>query len=172
MASVLGLLESRESAARERIERLREEAARVASELEDAEVVLERLVIARETVSDVLAGPVRPDQDAEVGAREAVCVLPDRGARTGTVVPQWREGLAAEVLAPDYQRIMAVLASRADAGGMRAGQLAAALGLEAVPAKVEGLRSKLKRLVERGWAAESAPGVFSAKGGSPVAVAV
>ncbi|EST18749.1 hypothetical protein M878_44450 [Streptomyces roseochromogenus subsp. oscitans DS 12.976] len=40
-------------------------------------------------------------------------------------------------------------------------QLAVALGLEAVPAKVEGVRSKAKRLVARGWLAEERPGAFS-----------
>jgi hypothetical protein len=33
-------------------------------------------------------------------------------------------------------------------------------GLDAVPAKVEALRSKAKRLVARGWLAEPAPGRF------------
>jgi len=43
----------------------------------------------------------------------------------------------------------------------RAGQIAAAAGLSTDKAKVEGLRSKLKRLVERGWLAEEAgPGLF------------
>ncbi|MEI5011675.1 hypothetical protein RB196_34390 [Streptomyces sp. PmtA] len=53
-------------------------------------------------------------------------------------------------------------ASESDAGreGIRCRQLAAALGLEAAPAKVEGLRSTAKRLVERGWALYIRPGVF------------
>ncbi|WP_406404825.1 hypothetical protein [Streptomyces sp. NBC_00879] len=57
---------------------------------------------------------------------------------------------------------MAVLQSEAGREGMRCQQLAAALGLEAVPAKVEGVRSKAKRLVERGWALQVRPGVFTA----------
>ncbi|MFD2683790.1 hypothetical protein ACFS5L_02735 [Streptomyces phyllanthi] len=40
-------------------------------------------------------------------------------------------------------------------------QLAATLGLELVPAKVEGVRSKAKRLAARGWLAEERPGLFS-----------
>ncbi|MET9675935.1 hypothetical protein ABZY68_22975 [Streptomyces sp. NPDC006482] len=32
---------------------------------------------------------------------------------------------------------------------------------ESVPAKVEGVRSKVKRLVERVWLAEERPGVFT-----------
>ncbi|BBC28947.1 hypothetical protein SGFS_002380 [Streptomyces graminofaciens] len=35
------------------------------------------------------------------------------------------------------------------------------LGLDAVPAKVEALRSKAKRLVARGWLAERQPGQFT-----------
>ena len=50
-----------------------------------------------------------------------------------------------------------------DAGRpLRAAQIAAAAGLSTDKAKVEGLRSKLKRLVERGWLAEEAgPGLFA-----------
>ncbi|WP_435799925.1 hypothetical protein [Streptomyces canus] len=45
---------------------------------------------------------------------------------------------------------------------MRCRQLAVALALQTIPAKVEGLRSKAKRLVERGWALQVQPGVFVA----------
>jgi hypothetical protein len=50
-----------------------------------------------------------------------------------------------------------------DAGRpLRAAQIAAAAGLGTGKAKVETLRSKLKRLVERGWLAEEAgPGLFA-----------
>lgn len=48
MASVLGMLEERETAARVRVEGLREEAARLAGVLEAAEIELDRRVIARE----------------------------------------------------------------------------------------------------------------------------
>jgi hypothetical protein len=40
------------------------------------------------------------------------------------------------------------------------GGIAAAAGLSADKSKIEGLRSKLKRLVERGWLAEGGPGLF------------
>ncbi|MFH9016739.1 hypothetical protein ACH4C6_36495 [Streptomyces sp. NPDC017943] len=49
--------------------------------------------------------------------------------------------------------------TRAEAMDCR--QLAATLGLEPVPAKVEGARSKAKRLAARGWLAEERPGLFS-----------
>jgi len=43
--------------------------------------------------------------------------------------------------------------------------MAALFGTDVVPARVEGLRSKAKRLVARGWLAEPSPGQFTlAKG--------
>ncbi len=55
MASILGLLEEREAAARVRAEELREAVALAAAALEAAEVELERRVIAREELVDALA---------------------------------------------------------------------------------------------------------------------
>lgn len=46
--------------------------------------------------------------------------------------------------------------------GVRCKAAAVALGLEPVPKKVEGVRSKLRRLVRRGWAVETEPGLFQA----------
>ncbi|MEU1544075.1 hypothetical protein ABZ461_39575 [Actinacidiphila glaucinigra] len=149
MPSVMGLLEERERAARQRVEVLQ-------AELREAEAVWERFVIARETVGQVLAEPGDRRQ-------APVAVVDDRpvaGAVRGSVVPVWRDGLEAVVLAPDYRRIMESL-SRLGDGAMDCRQLAVALGLQPVPAKVEGVRSKAKRLVARGWLAEQNPGMFS-----------
>ncbi|MFF7843975.1 hypothetical protein ACFZC6_35105 [Streptomyces ossamyceticus] len=119
-------------------------------------------MIARDTVGEVLAEP-RGGEDLS-----PVTVAGERPVRVtaavpGSVVPYWQEGLAPTVLAPDYQRIMDVLAVGSGRHGkaMDCRQLAAALGLEPVPAKVEGLRSKAKRLAVRGWLAEERPGLFS-----------
>ncbi|MFE6339102.1 hypothetical protein ACFVP3_39770 [Streptomyces sp. NPDC057806] len=144
MPSVLGLLEAREKKVREEVARLREEAERVEAALGEAERALQRLADARVTVAEVLAEP-------PVAVAEPV---------VSAVVPRRTEGMTAAVLPADYQRIMSVLESAAREG-MRCQQLAAALGLQAVPAKVEGLRSKAKRLVERGWALQVRPGVFT-----------
>ncbi|MFF4503721.1 hypothetical protein [Streptomyces sp. NPDC001401] len=150
MASVLGLLEAREKRFREEIARLQEEAQRVQAVLGEAERELQRLADARVTVTEVPAGP--PSMVTE----------PTGSAVTGSTVPRRETGMAATALAPDYQRILSVLESEAGREGMRCRQLAVALGLEAIPAKVEGLRSKAKRLVERGWALPVRPGVFIA----------
>lgn len=155
MASVLGLLEARESAAREAVERAREEAVRIASVLEEAERLVERLVIAREAVAEVLAGPT-----AQAVAAQDTTVA---AAMTGSPVPRQNGRLATAVLASEYQRIIAVLESEAAAGRdrVRAGNLAAALGLEKVPAKIEGVRSRAKRLAERGWITRHQTGEYS-----------
>ncbi|MFE5030148.1 hypothetical protein ACFRAO_44455 [Streptomyces sp. NPDC056656] len=102
------------------------------------------------TVAEVLAGP------------SSVVTEPTGSAVAGSAVPRREMGMAATTLAPDYLRILSVLESEAGQEGMRCQQLAVALGLEAIPAKVEGLRSKAKRLVERGWALQVRPGVFTA----------
>jgi hypothetical protein len=154
----MGLLEERERAARQQVEALR-------AGLREAEAVLERFVVARETVGQVLAEP-RCDQQAPsavAGARPNAAV----GAVPGSVVATWRDGLDASVLAPDYRRIVSVLGGGGGSGSraMDCRQLASALGLEPVPAKVEGVRSKAKRLAARGWLAEDRPGMFSVLAG-------
>ncbi|MDX2848509.1 hypothetical protein PV342_08460 [Streptomyces sp. PA03-3a] len=151
MPSVMGLLEERERAARQRVEVLQ-------AELREAEAAWERFVIAREAVGQVLAEPGdRRQAPVAVADDRPVTVA---GAVRGSVVPVWRDGLEAVVLAPDYRRIMEIL-SRLGDGAMDCRQLAVALGLQPVPAKVEGVRSKAKRLVARGWLAEQNPGMFS-----------
>ncbi|WP_405363557.1 hypothetical protein OG535_39790 [Kitasatospora sp. NBC_00085] len=155
MPSVMGLLEERERAARQRVEVLQ-------AELQEAEAAWERFVIARQTVAEVLAGPPVGEEAPPAGVAGE---RPARvaGAAPGSVVPAWREGLDPGALAPDYQRLVEVLAGRGEKMDCR--QLAAALGLEVVTAKVEGVRSKAKRLAARGWLAEEHPGMFSVLAG-------
>nr|WP_228030932.1 hypothetical protein [Streptomyces phyllanthi] len=75
----------------------------------------------------------------------------------------WREGLDWSVLSVDYQRILQVGADRArlGQGPVTCQEMAAAFGMDVVPARVEALRSKAKRLVARGWLAEPAAGRFT-----------
>ncbi|MGW6257684.1 hypothetical protein [Streptomyces sp. NPDC055085] len=167
MASVLGLLEEREVAARVRAEELREAAALAAAALEAAEVELERRVIAREELVDALA--VSAAETAIVTEDEEKVAPPEPGAEPvaalvpGAVVPAWREGLSVSVLSPDHQRILNVLQDRPGAGPLRAKDIAQALGIDTtVTAKVEGVRSKAKRLGERGWLLVQPSGMFSA----------
>lgn len=166
VTSVLGMLEEREEAARVRVEGLREEAARLAEVLEAAEIELDRRVIAREELVEALAVSAAETTAVTEAKQEAV---PSPVA--GSVVPPWRDGLSVAVLAPDYQRILGVLEERRSAGKgpVMAREIAAELGLGAAPGKVEGVRSKARRLAERGWLLLEASGMFSA-GRRPVAV--
>lgn len=174
MPSLVGLLEDRELAARQRVESLLEEMDRLMAVLRKEEAAWQRLVVTRETVSEVLsASPVPSGLGAvEVAAGGTVSVVPDPGqvsvpegtaGRPRSVVPVRRGGLGVSVLSPDYQRIMTVVADRGRAGdgAVTCREITAALGLQVVASKVEGVRSKAKRLVERGWLTEAAPGRFS-----------
>jgi hypothetical protein len=109
MASVLGMLEERETAARVRVEGLREEAARSAGVLEAAGIELDRRVIAREELVEALAASAAETtavSEARAQAETAPAPVP------GSVVPPWGEGLPVTVLTPDYQRILGVLEER------------------------------------------------------------
>ncbi|GHH55954.1 hypothetical protein HNQ79_006788 [Streptomyces candidus] len=162
MASVLGLLEARERAARERVEDLREAAARAAAALEAAEVEWDRRVIAREELVDALAESAE-EATAAVETEGEDLPAPVLASVPGAVVPPWREGLSVAVLSLDNQRILNVLQDRPGHEPVRAKGIAAALGIDnAVAAKVEGVRSKAKRLGERGWLLQEASGAFSA----------
>ncbi|MFF7859194.1 hypothetical protein [Streptomyces sp. NPDC007904] len=170
VASVLGMLQEREAVARVRVEGLREEAVRLAEVLEAAEIELDRRVIAREELLEALA--VSAAESTAVTTAEAEEeTVPSLAPVPGSIVPPWREGLPVTVLAPDYQQILGVLEQRRSTGQgpLRAKEIAVELGLGATPAKVEGLRSKARRLAERGWLLLEASGAFSV-GRRPVAV--
>lgn len=170
MPSVVGLLEQRELGARRRVDELREEADRVQAELAVAEREWKEWAIACSRVGEVLAPVDESEQDpglAEATARTAeeqsgkTPRLP-AAARTKSQVPMWREGLAWSVLSADYQRILTALADRVrlHQGPLMCQEMTASFGMDVVPARVEALRSKPKRLVARGWLAEPAPGRF------------
>ncbi|MFW6694850.1 hypothetical protein [Streptomyces sp. MAR4 CNX-425] len=137
MPSVLGLLEARRKRVREEVARLREEAERIAAALSAAGAQLRRLGRARETVTEVLAEP------------EATETVQVQAAVAGSAVPHRAEGVSVAVLAVEYQRVPSVLAAPGAADGLRAKQIALALGKPTAPARVEGVRSRLQRLSAR-----------------------
>ncbi len=168
MPSVVGLLEQHELTARRRVDELREEADRIHAELAVAEQDWKEWVIARTRVAEVLVPGadvvVGPDASRDVRDPELVRTEPPKAAaKPRTVVPMWRAGLDWSALSEDYQRIVRVLADRdrLGQGVLTCQEMAAAFGLEVVPAKVEALRSKAKRLVARSWLTESVPGQFT-----------
>ena len=170
MPSVVGLLEQYELAARRRVDGLREEADRIQAELAAAEQEWQEWVIARRRVDAVLAPDSGSTTDTEISPdmRDADASSPPRDAvKPKSQVPVWREGLAWSVLSLDYQRILTALADRArlHQGPLTCQEMASAFGMDVVPARVEALRSKAKRLVARGWLAEPAAGRFTLAAG-------
>ncbi|MDT0612879.1 hypothetical protein [Streptomyces lancefieldiae] len=167
MPSVVGLLEQHELAARRRVDGLREEADRIQAELAAAELEWQEWAIARRRVDTVLAPNDGATAEAEVTADAQVQSVLQDAAKPKSQVPVWRQGLPWSVLSVDYQRILQVLADRArlHQGPLTCQEMAAMFGMDVVPARVEALRSKAKRLVARGWLAEQQPGRFTLAAG-------
>ncbi|MFH9118386.1 hypothetical protein [Streptomyces globisporus] len=114
-------------------------------ELAVAERVLERMTgqLAAERAS---AGPV----PGQVGGR-AVMLIPHR-----------ESGVEEDSLPWDYQRILAAV--RHAAGPVMAREVGEAVGVDiSVKAKLEPLRSKLIRLVDRGWLRKLPDGRFTTR---------
>lgn len=172
MGSLLEELARREAAARERAEMIREQIEQLHERLTAVEELVSRLVITRETVTEILGGTAGalgepsggagkgPDGVSDGVEEMEVAAWDVSASPIGvTTVPRWCEGMSASVLPRRYQDVLEVLV---DSGGtMRAGKIVAALGLPAEAAKVEGMRSRLKRMVERRWLSEDSPGLFS-----------
>ncbi|MEU9237356.1 hypothetical protein [Streptomyces subrutilus] len=169
MPSVVGLLEERELTARRRVDALREEADRIQAALVAAEREWNEWVIARSRVGEVLfpgeGDAAGPDAAEEPSDRGEPAALPasSEAAKPKSVVPVWRVGLARSALSVDYQRIVQALAdrNRLGQGPLTCQEMAGCFGLDPVPAKIEALRSKAKRLTARGWLAEPTPGRFT-----------
>ncbi|MEU9063393.1 hypothetical protein AB0D13_32140 [Streptomyces sp. NPDC048430] len=172
MPSMRAVMESRERAALARVEELRAEFERVRAALADAEEVLNRRVIGLEEYLETLtqlegpepaepaeaSGPSEPEPVREPVVDDAAAPSTARARR---MVARRKDGVEVDVLGPDYRRIMAVF-EKAGGDGLSARQVAVGLGWDvSVPARVEGARGRLKRLVERGWLAESRPGIFT-----------
>ncbi|MFF3609777.1 hypothetical protein [Streptomyces sp. NPDC002463] len=84
MASVLGMLEERETAARVRVEGLQEEVARLAEVLEAAEIELDRRVIAREELVEALTASAAETTAGTEAEEKAVLPL---APAPGSTVP-------------------------------------------------------------------------------------
>ncbi|MEU6019771.1 hypothetical protein ABZ826_39285 [Streptomyces sp. NPDC047515] len=178
MPSVMGLLEAEERAARRRVEVLREQTDRLLAELHESETDWQELVIAQQRVGRVLAGQQQDDaadsaaESAGQAVEEPEVPPVDRkpgtpavvAARPGSILPPWSPGADPGALAVDYQRILAVLADarRRSEEPMTCKQIATAMGVELTPSKIEGVvRSRARRLAERGWLTQTSAGKFT-----------
>ncbi|MEU6215850.1 hypothetical protein ABZ891_38920 [Streptomyces sp. NPDC047023] len=167
MGSLFEELEAREAAARVRVEELETEVAELVGRLELSRAGLERLRVTRETVAEVLAEMNQGVSVAVAGAGQSPVgervVSANAGAERQVVgvltVPNWQPGMLPEVLPSVYRDIVEVVADAP--GPVRAKQIVPRIALPAETGKIEGTRSKLKRLVERGWLDEDTPGMFT-----------
>ncbi|WP_307031197.1 hypothetical protein [Streptomyces canus] len=161
MPSLMEALEARRAEVLGEAERLREQIAGLSEELSRAEERLARLQIARETVEEVLAAPSSPVPDAEAAGGGADAAGGGAGGVAVALVKA-EAGLDVTVMSPEYQGIIALFATSGAA--MRCKEVCQHLGLGTEPRHVEGMRSKLKRLVERGILAEPSSGLFKVDG--------
>jgi hypothetical protein len=171
VASVMGLLEERETAARVRVEALQAEADRILEELGEAQAVLERRVIAVAELAEALSAPGGMSDAVEPALRESEGAPPASSGKVPaarSIVPHRREGMLVSALGPDYRRIVELVEAEPTAGadGISAKEIAARFGLELVPAKIEGVRSRAKRLADRDWLAASPTGRFTPRASS------
>jgi hypothetical protein len=126
-ATVLDLITAREAAATVACDDLREQIAKLTSELSIAESELADLQITRQTL-------VKLTHSQVTAAEPAIASEP-------------------------YQQILAVFDT--DHGAMRAKDVCHALGIGVAPKDTEGIRAKLKRLVNRQILTETQPGLFA-----------
>ncbi|MFJ5036056.1 hypothetical protein ACIQB5_50770 [Streptomyces sp. NPDC088560] len=155
MPSLMEALEARRAEVLGQAERLREQIAGLSEELSRVEDRLARLQIARETVEEVLAAPSSsvPGTDATGG---------DADGGVAVALVKAEAELDVTVMSPEYRAIIALFATSGAA--MRCKEVCRHLGLGSEPRHVEGMRSKLKRLVERGVLAEPSSGLFKVDG--------
>ncbi|MEV7981833.1 hypothetical protein [Streptomyces sp. NPDC086519] len=120
-------------------------------------------MIARTELAEALAAGGEQTQAPAPDVREASAVTAKAPAPVvGSIVPRWHEAATADALAVDYRWIVELVEYGAgDGEGISAKQLAAGLQLKLVPAKIEGVRSKARRLTERGWLMASPSGRFT-----------
>lgn len=146
-------LDDFEVAARARVDELEGELDRVTLELAGARDVLSRVEVTRVTLAAVAAS--RPGVAVVAGG--CVGVVVDRSVR----LPVWGPGLGGDALPAHYRALFAFVVGAGEP--VRCQVVARGLGFGPSPSRVEAVRSKLKRLVERGWVVESVPGLFAVR---------
>jgi hypothetical protein len=165
--SLLERLQAREQAARARVAALRVEMDRLAGQVAAEEELLGRLEITTQMVIEVLSDPELHGQHADAAEQ-----LPVSAWVPGLKVPVFDQGQGGDGdgrgLPVAYRDVVEVVA---DAGRpLRASQVCQVLGVGGEPRHREGMRSKLKRLVQRGWLVEVEPGRFACVGGVTAAL--
>ena len=154
--SLMAALQARTDGAQERAGRLCDQIAELSGQLSAVEAELSRLRITRETVDEVLAdGPGAAGSGDFVDAEAAVAPL----AELVPVLLAAQVSGDVTVTSPAYRLILVAFAEAA--GPLRCKDVCTAVGLGTEANHTEGMRSKLKRLVDRGILTEAEPGLFA-----------
>jgi hypothetical protein len=148
---------------------LEERAARLRKQLADTEAEVARLgvaeVVYQQYQEDAEAG--HPDaaawQQALEEATGGTPAVPPRpvatpGAAGQLLIPRHGPDTSTSDLPADYQKITEIVVG--GNGPLQAKDVARELGLDTVPAKVEPVRGKLRKLAERGWITRTPAGRY------------
>jgi hypothetical protein len=121
------------------------------------------LIAAREAATSATLDELR-EQQAKLAAEVAgiECELADLATTRQTLTKILEHEVTASepaIISEPYQQILAVFAP--ERGSLRAKDVCLALGIGTEPKDTEGIRAKLKRLVNRQILAEAQPGLFT-----------
>ncbi|MDY7091178.1 MAG: hypothetical protein SYR96_39630 [Actinomycetota bacterium] len=121
------------------------------------------LITARQAAAAAALDEIR-EQQARLAAEAAAieCELADLTTTHQTLTKILDETVTASepaVISEPYQQIIAVFTG--DRGALRAKDVCQALGIGTEPNHTEGIRAKLKRLVNRHILTEAQPGLFT-----------
>ena len=139
-----------------RVTELTGEVELLRKQLADAEHELERLMIAGQVITQLMAADDAPGGGEAAGAGPA-----QRGF--GLLVPPRSQASGTGDLPDDYRSLMeAVAAAAAETGGPVTCVMAAQrAGIDVTGRQSENVRAKLKRLEDRGWLRRTAAGKFA-----------
>jgi hypothetical protein len=137
----------------ERRDLLREQADGLRKQLEDIDVELDQFTVAERVIARLLADDEPGGAEWESDAGPEPLNLPP-----GMTVSHRRQARGVADLPAEYQRFLALIAAAPRAVACR--DVCEQLGVPIAAKNIEGVRSKLKRLVERGWLIERQPGKF------------
>jgi hypothetical protein len=138
-----------------RVTELTGEVELLRKQLADAEHELERLVIAGQVITQLIA------DDVDAAGEPGVAGPAQRGF--GLLVPPRSQATGTGDLPDDYRSLIeAVAAAAAETGGpVTCAMAAQRAGIDVTGRQTENVRAKLKRLEDRGWLRRSAAGKFA-----------
>jgi hypothetical protein len=135
-----------------RVAELTGEAEMLRKQLADAEHELERLVIAGQVITQLIAGDADAGEPAGAGPAQ-------RGS--GLLVPQRSQASGVSDLPGDYRSLAEAVTAAETGGAVTCVQAAARAGLDVSGRQSENVRAKLKRLEDRRWLRRTAAGTFT-----------